>query len=160
MLKSFRKEDLKRLYTHRAAQALIVKQTEILHNIVHEGILSEKNAKTLFETLEEDKIRIRRREKDYDKDMVVSNIKEKVEEEKEIRSSMVQRPSILSKQEAAALAGSSSNSEDMMVTSPMRSTFRKNFTGDDNLNRITNKRTNTGTEMTQRGTITSMNDQV
>ena len=66
LLSSFKDSDLRKLYTHRAAQALIVKQTEILHNIVREGILSEKNAKTLFEALEEDKIRIRQREKYHD----------------------------------------------------------------------------------------------
>lgn len=167
LLKSFRESDLRRLYTHRAAQALIVKQAEILHNIVHEGILSEKNAKTLFDTLEDDKIRIRQREKAYDRDMVVSNIMQKVEEEKEVRSSMIQRPSLMSKQEMSALSGASgisglsgvsAGAEDA-VHSPLRSTFRKNFTGEDNVNRIANKRPNNGgTEMTSRNTMSNPSD--
>jgi hypothetical protein len=151
------------LYTHRAAQALIVKQAEILHNIVHEGILSEKNARTLFDTLEEDKTRIRKREKEYDRDMVVTNILQKVEEEKEIRGSIFQRPSMSmsSKLDLSSVADSSRHSEDLMPTvpanTPIRSTFRMTFTGDDNVNRIATKRTG-GTEMTQRNTITSPSD--
>jgi NhaP-type Na+/H+ or K+/H+ antiporter len=66
LLQSFKQSDLRNLYTHRAAQALVAKQAEILHNIVNEGILSEKNAATLFYTLEADKARIRRREKQND----------------------------------------------------------------------------------------------
>jgi hypothetical protein len=36
----------------------LIKQAEILHSIVHDGILSEKNAQKLFDTLEYERDRV------------------------------------------------------------------------------------------------------
>jgi hypothetical protein len=46
------------VYTQRAAKVLLMKQADILHNIVNEGILSEKNARYLFESLQIERDRI------------------------------------------------------------------------------------------------------
>lgn len=47
-----------KVYTHRAAKIVLLKQAEILHEILHDGILSEKNAANLFESLERERDRI------------------------------------------------------------------------------------------------------
>ncbi len=65
-METFKREDLIRLTTHRAAQMIIFKQAEILDHIVHEGILSEKNAKYLISGLQQDRDRIKQEQRTYD----------------------------------------------------------------------------------------------
>lgn len=64
---SFKHEDLVRLTTHRAAQMIIFKQAEIIDHMVHEGVLSDKNASFLLDSLQEDKNRIKREQVDHDR---------------------------------------------------------------------------------------------
>lgn len=45
-------KDLLMLYTHRAAKVILHKQGEMLQHMVDEGIISEKNARSLFENHE------------------------------------------------------------------------------------------------------------
>ncbi len=58
LLKSIPQEDVRKVNTHRAAKIVLLKQADILHSIVHDGILSEKNANNLLESLERERDRI------------------------------------------------------------------------------------------------------
>lgn len=67
LLEGFNRDDLIRLTTHRAAQMIVFKQAEILNHIVEEGILSETNAQFLLDSLQEDRDRIKREQRSYDR---------------------------------------------------------------------------------------------
>ena len=58
LLKSINPNDVRKVNTHRAAKIVLLKQAEIIHTIVHDGILSEKNASNLIESLERERDRI------------------------------------------------------------------------------------------------------
>ncbi len=58
LLRTIAKEDVRKVYTHRAAKVIVIKQTEMLERMVKEGSLSDKNARHLFKTIESDRDRI------------------------------------------------------------------------------------------------------
>jgi hypothetical protein len=57
-LQMINKEDVRTVYTHRAARIIILKQQKLVHHIIEDGVLSEKNASQLIEQLKEDSDRI------------------------------------------------------------------------------------------------------
>lgn len=58
LLKTINPDDIRKVNTHRAAKIVLLKQAEILHTIVHNGILSEKNASNLIDSLDRERDRI------------------------------------------------------------------------------------------------------
>jgi hypothetical protein len=51
-------EDVRKVNTHRAAKIVLLKQADILHHIVHDGVLSQKNAQKLFDALRHERDRV------------------------------------------------------------------------------------------------------
>jgi hypothetical protein len=51
-------EDVKKVNTHRAAKIVLLKQADILNQIVHDGVLSQKNAQKLFDALRTERDRV------------------------------------------------------------------------------------------------------
>jgi hypothetical protein len=51
-------EDVRKVYTHRAAKVIVLKQASMLSRMVQEGSISDKNARHLFKTIEDDRDRI------------------------------------------------------------------------------------------------------
>jgi hypothetical protein len=87
LLSGIEEKDLLLMYTHRAAKVIIHKQGEMLQHMVDEGIISEKNARSLFDTYENERNQLDMERAREDKNMLRGNITKKIEEEKEFRES-------------------------------------------------------------------------
>eukprot|EP01034_Spumella_vulgaris_P022714 gene22714-28867_t len=163
LLRTIAIEDVRKVYTHRAAKVIVLKQAEMLHRMVSEGSLSEKNARHLFKTIEDDRDRIDIERESHDRSFVKETKTRKVAEEKEMRESFAIRQSAVSLSDVAtgtrgsevvapiqpisssvSTSGTSGRVGPSGVASPPigspstppRRSLRENLTGEDDLDRV------------------------
>eukprot|EP01038_Epipyxis_sp_PR26KG_P009148 gene9148-12339_t len=87
LLNAINREDVKKVYTLRAARVIILKQTEIIERMIADGALSEKNAHFLLRTIETDSRRIFKERESYDRNFIQETQKRKIDEERVKRDS-------------------------------------------------------------------------
>lgn len=84
MLSHFPPEDLEMVYTHRAINVLLTKQSELLHTIVDEGILSDQNAKYFYDMIESERNQFGAKRKQQTRGMLLANIQRKMQEDEDV----------------------------------------------------------------------------